>query len=248
MVNKLGLVSVSFRQNTVEEICAAAKAAGLSYIEWGSDIHAPCNSTESLEKIAELQKQYSIECCSYGTYFKVGRDHPDSITNYIAAAKILGTDILRIWCGIKNYEDYTKDELDAVVNDCKKIAKLAEKENVTLCLECHNGTVTNCLEGAKFILGAVDSEHFKMYWQPNQFKDFDTNIEYVKGIAGQVKIIHVFNWTDTEALPLYLGIEVWKKYLTNFPSDIPLLLEFMPNGKIESLECESDALHLIVKE
>ena len=37
---KCGLVSVSFRNNTVEEIVKAVKYAGLSCIEWGSDVHA----------------------------------------------------------------------------------------------------------------------------------------------------------------------------------------------------------------
>ena len=37
----LGVVSVSFRQHTPEEILEATRAAGLSYIEWGSDVYAP---------------------------------------------------------------------------------------------------------------------------------------------------------------------------------------------------------------
>lgn len=247
-MNNLGLVSVSFRNNCINEILRAVNNAKLSLVEWGSDIHAPCNDTQRLLQIAALQKQYGIECCSYGTYFKIGKDKPDDIWSYIIAAKILGTDILRIWCGNKNFEDYTADELDVLVSNCKKVAKTAEKENVTLCLECHNGTITNCLEGAKFILDAVNSEHFKMYWQPNQYKSFETNLEYAKNIAKQVKVIHVFNWTEKENLPLLLGVDIWKKYLENFDSNIPLLLEFMPDGKIESLNAESDALRLIVKE
>ena len=36
-----GLVSISFRENSPEEIVKACVAAGLRYIEWGSDVHAP---------------------------------------------------------------------------------------------------------------------------------------------------------------------------------------------------------------
>ena len=38
---QIGLVSVSFRGLSPEEIIRIAKDAGLSRIEWGSDVHAP---------------------------------------------------------------------------------------------------------------------------------------------------------------------------------------------------------------
>ena len=44
----LGLVSISFRKHTPEEIIQAVKAAGLSCIEWGSDVHAPPHDKRSL--------------------------------------------------------------------------------------------------------------------------------------------------------------------------------------------------------
>ena len=39
-----GIASVSFRQNSVEEIVNAVKESGLTCIEWGGDVHArPCD-------------------------------------------------------------------------------------------------------------------------------------------------------------------------------------------------------------
>ena len=40
--HRAGLVSVSFRAHAPREILCAMKTAGLSLIEWGSDVHAPC--------------------------------------------------------------------------------------------------------------------------------------------------------------------------------------------------------------
>ena len=65
---RTGLVSVSFRRNTPSEIILAAKDAGLSYIEWGSDAHAPYQERDALHKIRELQEKQGIACSSYGTY------------------------------------------------------------------------------------------------------------------------------------------------------------------------------------
>ena len=87
---KLGLVSVSFRAHTPRKILEAAKAAGLSCIEWGSDVHAPCNDTERLYEIAKMQKQYGMECSSYGTYFRLGEAPIEMLEQYITAAKTLG--------------------------------------------------------------------------------------------------------------------------------------------------------------
>jgi len=99
---RLGLVSISFRDRTPEEILIAMQQAQLSYVEWGSDVHAPCRDKERLAELVRLQNAYDITCSSYGTYFRLGETPPEELPAYIAAAKILGTDILRLWCGRKS--------------------------------------------------------------------------------------------------------------------------------------------------
>ena len=78
-----GLVSVSFRNYTPRDILQVMKETKLSCIEWGSDIHAPCNETEKLMEISTLQKEYGIKCCSYGTYFRLGQTPVEELNNYI---------------------------------------------------------------------------------------------------------------------------------------------------------------------
>ena len=97
-----GLVSISFRSLSPEEIVALCREAGLCAIEWGSDVHAPYNDPQKLNRIVALQKESGIVCSSYGTYFKLGVHDTEELHGYIAAAKLLGTDILRLWCGDKN--------------------------------------------------------------------------------------------------------------------------------------------------
>ncbi len=240
----LGLCSVSFRKHTPEEILAAMKDAGLSVIEWGSDVHCP---PEKAEALAKLQKQYGIACCSYGTYFRLGVTPLCELEQYIKAAKALGTDVLRLWCGDKNGEDYTESEKKKLFAACKAAAEIAEKENVTLCMECHNNTYTNAKESAKELLQAVYSPHFQMYWQPNQLRSEAENIAYAKQIADRTVNIHVFNWTGKEKYPLCDAKDIWKQYLSCFGGGRNLLLEFMPDDKLESLQREADALKEIAK-
>ena len=150
---KCGLVSISFRQHTPEEILCAMQKAGLSVIEWGSDVHAPCTDREKVQQIVALQEKYGI-----------GVTPSEELPRYIAAAKILGTNILRLWCGGKNYELFTEDEKKDLFAECRKLAQVAEKEQVMLCMECHNNTFTNVKEGSLELMEAVNSEAFGMYF------------------------------------------------------------------------------------
>lgn len=244
----LGLVSISFRSLSVEEIIEAVKKAGLSCIEWGSDVHAPCEDIEKLNKIAELQAQAGISCCSYGSYFRLGVHKTEELLPYIKAAKILGTDIIRLWCGNKGSKEYSKEELEALYEDCRAAAKLAEEHQVTLCMECHNHTLTDWKEPALALMKAVDSPAFRMYWQPNQFREEEENLAYASLLAEYTEHIHVFNWAASERFPLKEAIGQWKRYLERFSGERTLLLEFMPDDRVESMQCETNALRQIVGE
>ena len=239
-----GLCSVSFRENTPEEILKAMKDAKLSVIEWGSDVHCP---PEKAKEIAKLQKQYDVKCCSYGTYFRLGVTPICELEEYINAAKTLGANVLRLWCGDKNSQDYSTEQKELLFSECKAAAKIAEKHNVVLCMECHNGTYTNIKESAIELMKSVDSKHFRMYWQPNQFKNEEENIAYAKQISDRTVNIHVFNWKGKEKHPLKDATDIWRTYLSCFDNSQNLLLEFMPDDKIESLKQEAQALKEIAK-
>lgn len=239
---KTGLVSVSFREHTPREILTAMKNVGLRYIEWGSDVHAPADNGETLAGLAALQREFDIACCSYGTYFRIGQDSPQEIIRYIRAATVLGTRTLRIWAGNRSSEDCTPEEKGRFIEECKRLAAIAEEQAVTLCLECHNGTMTDRADSALELMERVNAQHFRMYWQPNQFCSREVNLAYAEKLADYTDTIHVFNWQGTERFPLSMGIEDWRQYLQRFSGDETLLLEFMPDDLLDSLPAETDAL------
>ena len=242
-----GLVSISFRPYSVGEIAVAVKESGLSCIEWGSDVHAPCNDINRLCEIVSLQHEYGICCSSYGTYFRLGVDDVSELEDYINSAKILGTDIIRLWAGKKKSDDCSDEEKELLFEQAKIAAELAKEHNVYFCLECHNNTYTETLEGALELMKNVNSEHFGMYWQPNQKYSLEENVRYAREIAQYVKCVHVFNWESGEKRPLNEAVQVWKKYLACFDESKRFLLEFMPDDRIESLKAESAALFEILR-
>ena len=244
---QLGLVSISFRSHCVKELLKACQSTGLTQIEWGSDVHAPCRDTERLLELAKLQKTYGITCSSYGTYFRLGRDSVSELPEYIRAAKILGTNILRLWCGTKGSGQYTAEELSAFYEECRAAARIAEQEDVILCMECHNDTLTDWKEPALKLMQEVNSLAFRMYWQPNQHRTVEENFAYAELLAPYTEHIHVFNWEGDNRYPLGDAVSLWKEYLKRFDGDKSLLLEFMPDDNIETLPAEVNALRQIAE-
>lgn len=243
---ELGLVSISFRGHSPEEIIKAVKEAGLSCVEWGSDVHAPCRDTEKLREIARLQREYGIRCSSYGTYFTLGRTPLTELVDYIAAAKILGTNILRLWGGTQKGEDMTAEERSAFTNICREAAAIAEEHGVILCLECHMRSITETPAYGVALMEAVNSSAFRMYWQPFQWLDPEGSLSVAKAYAPYAEHIHVFNWKGSQKLPLSEAAEDWKRYLTAFTVPRTLLLEFMPDDRLETLPVEAEALRAII--
>ena len=239
---RLGLVSVSFRQHTPREILEATKAAGLACIEWGSDVHAPCHDVSRISAIAELQRVYGIQCSSYGTYFRLGETQTDELPRYIEAAKMLGTDVLRLWCGKKSGAHMSAEERAHLFDQCHHAARIAEENGVIFCMECHRATFTERPDDAIALMQAVQSPHFRMYWQPFQWLRTEESAAIAKAIAPYTEHIHVFNWKGEERYPLMDAVDEWRQCLTAFTTPRTLLLEFMPDDSLASLKREADAL------
>mgnify|MGYP003309356024 CR=1 FL=1 len=244
----LGLVSVSFRGETPERILQEMVKADLKYIEWGSDVHAPCDDIARLQEIVTLQKQYGITCCSYGTYFRLGQTPFYELEHYILAAKRLGTDTLRVWCGTKSGADMTEGEITSLLSDCRAAARMAEAHGVTICTECHRGTFTERAEDALYLMQAVNSPHFRTYWQPFQWCTAEQNMQYLRALAPYVTHLHVFQWKGDARFPLSEGVREWQGYLSLLDAPHTLLLEFMPDDRLSSLTAEADALRTIMGE
>ncbi len=242
----LGLVSVSFRDYSPQEILKEMKKAQLTHIEWGADVHAPCNDINKLQEIASLQKEYGITCSSYGTYFRLGQTPIEELVDYIDASKILGTNVIRVWCGSKNGQNMTLDEKEFLLEQCKKAEQTARKNNVILCTECHMNTFTEFDSDAVWFMETINSPHFRTYWQPFQNLDEEKNLYIAKALSPYTEHIHVFNWKGDKRFKLGKAVKEWQLYLGKFSTPRTLLLEFMPDDKIESLQIEANALRKII--
>ncbi len=247
-----GLVSISFRKLTIEEIFKLCHENGLENIEWGSDVHCKPGDSEAIEKINALSEKYGIKVCAYGSYYRVGaEDAGNADFNDIAdTAEKIGAPIIRVWAFNKGSAEVSEDEYKAVVADMKRICGIAKEKGIKISLECHNNTLTDDYKSALKLIADTDCENLTMYWQPNQFKSLEYNFESAAALAKYVTNVHTFNWEESLRFPLEEGVSVWKKYVDIINADKShehnYLLEFMPHDTPEEMPCECEALSKIL--
>ncbi len=251
---KTGIVSVTFRKLSIDEILRLCVQNHLPCIEVGSDVHAPKEKLAECRRIAELANTLGVEIVSYGTYYKLGQlpcgEAKEELRAYIAAAKTLGTRNLRLWAGTKNRELCTFAEIADLVGEAKYCAKAAAAEGMTVSFEFHGGTLTNTPEGALALIESLDEPNASLYWQPNQSKDVDFNCEGLKLVLPYVSSVHTFAWDARSGpcirYPLAEHESDWSRYLELLASsgrEHTLLLEFVKDDSVEQLVSDAAAVN-----
>ncbi len=250
---KSGVVSVSFRKNSAEEIIEAAKAAKLSVIEWGGDVHSPAGDVARAEELASLSSKAGIELLSYGSYFRLGVNTVEEFSSVLQSALALGTSKIRIW-GYKYIPECCGDDWDRAVRDARAMCEMVKPHGILLCLECHNGSITEDYHSAIKFIKEVNHSSMRLYWQINEMRDKEYNLAAIRTLAPYVEVIHTFFFKPGRVqVPLAEGREDWLDYLREFSKavpkrELPMLLEFMPDGKIESLITEAESLNALISE
>lgn len=251
-MNNTGLVSVTFRGLTPEQIVPLLKKNGLAAVEWGGDIHCVPGYFARAKEIRTLCDENGIRVTAYGSYYRVGvkEANAPSFEDIVSTAAALGAPIIRVWAYNKGSADVTKDEYTAIVADMRRVCALAEKENITVTLECHNQTLTDEYHAALKLLSDADCDNLAMYYQPNQFRTVEYNKEAAMALRDVVTNVHVFNWRGNDKMPLGEALGLWREYkaiLDGGRGPHDYLLEFMPNGTPEELKAEAAALKDILE-
>lgn len=243
--NKAGLVSISFRGYTPQEIATEAARCGLGTIEWGGDVHVPAGDTATAEAVRALTLEAGLTPCTYGSYYRLGAMQEEDAAKVAACANVLGSRVVRVWGGVKGSADLTDDEYRALVAAARSFCR--ELKDFTVALECHMNTVTDDYTQSLRFLHDVAEDNLAMYWQPHQFKTTEYNLQAAKALAPFVKNVHVFHWRERNRYPLAGEIDLWKQYAQIIGTEVPYMLEFMPDDRLETLETEAKALLEILK-
>ena len=245
----LGLVSITYRKLTPAEIIPLVRDAGLSCIEWGSDIHVPQTDLANARRVGEMTREAGLTVSSYGSYYRLGAGQ--DFAPYLAAACALGAPVIRIWAGTKESAAVDGDTFAAWAAEAKAISRMAAEKGVTVAFEYHHGTLTDTAASALALVRGVDEPNCRLYWQPEFAKPQELILSDLELVAPYVDLCHVFTWNpDHSRRPLLDGEAVWREYLSRVPEweNKPLLLEFVQNDDPALLAREAASLRRIVSD
>lgn len=249
----IGLTSVTFRNLTAYDVIKCCKKYGINRIEWGSDVHVPVGDTLNATQIKQECEKNGILISSYGTYYKCGAysDAKEEFAKYVEIAKILDAKTMRIWVGIKNFEDADEEYIEKIVNELKIICDMAKEENIDIGSELHGGSLCNNKENSLEIVKRVNRENFGMYFQYDWNYTLEENCDTLKSFIPFLKNVHVFNVnTDgRHSLGENNGENIWKEFVKILKENetcTNLLFEFLPKQTEECLKRECEILKKIV--
>lgn len=252
-MNKTGLVSISFRSLSCEEIIKLVSDCGLHGIEWGSDVHVPPDNPARAKEVAQMMKSAELETSAYGTYYRAGTygsDYKAVFEKLLNNAVILNAPVMRIWAGTAPSDETDEAERKKIVEECIDIADMAKKENITVAFECHNHTLTDDISSTLELMKETSHGNLRMFWQPNERKSFEYNLNALEKIMPYLTNVHVFNWDNKgNRKPLKCAENEWQKYTELIMSDSAehwLSLEFMPDDNPQSLQNEAEYLNNLV--
>ncbi|MBQ2956934.1 MAG: sugar phosphate isomerase/epimerase [Clostridia bacterium] len=241
-----GLVSVTFRNKTPLEIVKLCNQANLSAIEWGGDVHVPPKGGNAAE-IRRMTADHGLTVSSYGSYYRVTQPMDDLRTCLDTAAE-LGTDVMRIWCGVKGSKD-AEEERKSIVDQLIQCAEEARARKITLALEYHGRTLTDDRSSVQRLMKetACVFDALKFYWQPRfdwSEKEILASLDDVRPLLSH---LHVFTWLyDGKGFirkPLSDAEALWKKVFSSIKEDHYALMEFVQDDSDEALLRDAAALN-----
>ena len=251
---KSGLVSVTFRKLTVDEIIKLAKENNLKTIEWGSTPHIEMGNVKLARAVRKRMHGAGLTCESYGSYYGIiyrkGVHKPCIFKKACKTAVALGAKTIRIWPGFPGMQPYSENDMRRAVAHTREICNIAKKYGLTLSMECHIWTITENYNSSLDFIKRVGCDNLKMYWQPNPFENKEYNVEAAKALLPYVTNVHVCHWIKLDKKPLSEGIEDWREYVDILKTDDDriFMLEFMHDGEPSSLPATAKTLHELIGE
>jgi len=248
MINS-GLVSISFRQLTVEQIIELVKKSGLDGIEWGGDKHVPHGDVQRAKQVRQLTEEAGLKVAAYGSYYKIGVSEGEglSFSMVLDSAVALGAPKIRVWAGKKNSEDASPQDWDLIVKESRWIGDMAAAKGIKIVYEFHGGTLTNTAASCKKLLETVAHSNVMTYWQPTLGVKCADNAAGLKSVLPWVQGTHVFHWWPDHLTRFALseGEADWSCYfevLKSSKRDMFAMMEFVKDDNPENFAPDAATL------
>lgn len=246
-VIKSGIVSVTFRKKSPREVVDITTRAGLSAIEWGSDIHVRPGDCALAREVRDMTVSKGLEISSYGSYYYLGMDK-EEFSPYLETALALGAPNIRVWAGQTASQDADSAHWEHTVADAQKICAQAAKEGLRISVEYHAHSLTDTIDSALRLLDLVGADNFYSYWQQPLTVAPENQLPEMLRLhaSGKMSNIHVYcQYAGEPQRPLADGLDAWRSYFHALAEDDTLryaMIEFVKDGADEMFLADSATL------
>ncbi len=244
---KIGIVSVTFRNESIESVFEYAKKAEIDGIEWSvGEKHIVEGDMTRINLVKKLSKEYGIEIFSLASYCYM-YDF-DECVKTLETAREMSAPVIRIWAGQKGSEVCSKEEYDLIVENTQKMAELAKRYSIKLCFEYHPNTLTDNADEAVKLIQRIDRDNVGLYWQMQGNLTFEEN----KKDFGKVKPyvfrnVHLNNYSSSVGYkPLEEIYDDLCGYFHDVDKDYNLLVEFVKGASLEALMADVSTVRKVI--
>ena len=240
---KLGLCSVTFRKKTAEEVVALSEKAGISFIEWGGDVHV--KTLDDAKKVKALCDKAGIKISSYGSYFNSAVYDENKWIDTCKIAKEMGADSIRIWLGKKNSQVTSDKEYSLLVENTQKMCDIAAEYSLFVCPECHDNTFNNNTDAILRFIGDLQKDNFKTYFQSRYFR-MEYDLDRIDRTYPYIKDVHL-SYRDLKREQLFRKkdknyLDTLLKKLRDKDFDGIVMIEFVSGNSEKSLLSDTEIL------
>ncbi|MDO4329370.1 MAG: sugar phosphate isomerase/epimerase [Lachnospiraceae bacterium] len=245
-----GIVSVTFRDKTVEDIIRLCKEADLKAVEWSENAHVMPADEAGAKALYEKTRAAGLQIAAYGSYYRLGQqENPKEVFEAsLISAKSLHAPLIRIWAGTEPSAKVGKEQRKALAEEAFLICEMAKKAGIKVAMEWHRNTLTDTNASAMDFLKEVSHENLYCLWQPTVALSMKERMDGLDLLGDRVLNLHIYYWPDGVRRPLKEGTGAWQQYLEHVDKENDRfgLLEFVMGDTEEQFLKDARTLHDIL--
>jgi len=254
---ELGLCTMSFQQQTPEQVLEICRGTKIKVIEWsGRQQHLPPETAAGrVKEIASRCRDMGLAILSYGSYFGVFNDEPETFAGWLDVAEGLGCGTVRVWSGHWNdpgeLSELSSGQVERLVDRTARVAAMGAERGLRVAFEYHGRTPT-C--GAEEVLGVIEkADHANMYtyWQmlPEVRRSVAENLADIDRVWPRLAYVHCHYFIGDELHPMRKGDALWRPVVAKLKKKSysgPLYLEYYKDYTPALLQADLDYLESLL--